>query len=91
LAANGELFFWQRDQLMAVHIRTSPALQIGAPQALFRAARERPSYCDGDYDVTGDGQFVYIARTPDLLRPREIRVVTDWASEVAPLFPRNGQ
>jgi eukaryotic-like serine/threonine-protein kinase len=85
-AANGELFFWQRDQLMAVHIRTSPALQIGAPHALFRAARERPSYYDCDYDVTGDGQFVYLARTPDLLRPREIRVVLDWTPEVASLF-----
>jgi Tol biopolymer transport system component len=89
-AANGELFFWQRDQLMAVHIRTSPALQIGAPQALFRAARERPSYYDCDYDVTGDGQFVYLARTPDLLRPREIRVVTDWRSEVEALFAGAG-
>jgi eukaryotic-like serine/threonine-protein kinase len=85
-AANGELFFWQGDQLMAVHIRTSPTLQIGEPQALFRAARERPSYYDCDYDVTGDGQFVYLARTPDLLRPREIRVVTDWRSEVEVLL-----
>jgi hypothetical protein len=53
---------------------------------LFRAARERPSYYDCDYDVTGDGQFVYLARTPDLLRPREVRVVVDWTSEVASLF-----
>jgi hypothetical protein len=53
---------------------------------LFRAARQRPSYYDCDYDVTGDGQFVYLARTPDLLRPREIRVVTDWSQEVSGLF-----
>ena len=34
--ANGELFFWQGDLLLAVHIRTSPALQIGQSRPLFR-------------------------------------------------------
>ena len=88
-ARNGELFFWQRDQLVAVSVRTSPALAIAEPRPLFRAARDaRSNWLERDYDVSADGQSIYLARTPDLLRPRELRVVVDWASEVASLFAR---
>jgi eukaryotic-like serine/threonine-protein kinase len=38
-ADNGELFLWQRDLLIAVPIRTSPALQIGATRPVPHAAR----------------------------------------------------
>jgi eukaryotic-like serine/threonine-protein kinase len=89
-ADNGELFFWQRDLLIAVPIRTSPALQIGATRPLFRTPRERPNYYDCDYDVSADGQSIFLTRTPDLLRPRELRVVTDWGSDVAAIFARSG-
>jgi serine/threonine-protein kinase len=84
-ARNGELFYWDRDLLNAVPIRTTPTLQIGAPRPLFRTTRERPSYYDADYDVSADGQSIYLTRTPDLLRPRELRVVTDWTSQLAAL------
>ena len=33
---------------------------------------------------------IYLARIPDLLRPRELRVVLDWASGVPSLFARGG-
>ena len=86
---SGELFFWQGDELVVVPVRTSPALVIGEPRPLFRTAREaRSSWLERDYDVSADGQWIYLTRTPELLRPREIRVVTDWASEVASLFAR---
>ena len=84
--ANGELFFWQRDQLLAVAIRTSPTLQIGSSRPLFRTPRDRPTYYDRDYDVSADGQSIYLTRTPDRLRPRELRVVTDWTSSVEAIF-----
>ena len=89
-ARNGELFFWQRDLLNAVQIRTSPVLQIGPPRPLFRIVRERPSYYDSDYDVSADGQSIYLTRTPDLLGPRELRIVTDWGADIAALFARGG-
>lgn len=89
-ARNGELFFWQRDLLSAVQIRTSPTLQIGPSHPLYRTLRERPTYYDGDYDVSADGQSIYLTRTPDLLRPRELRVVTDWGSEVEAIVARGG-
>jgi eukaryotic-like serine/threonine-protein kinase len=89
-ARNGELFFWQRDLLSAVQIRTSPTLQIGPSRPLYRTVRERPAYYDGDYDVSADGQSIYLTRTPDLLRPRELRVVTDWGSEVEAIVARGG-
>jgi hypothetical protein len=88
-AANGELFFWQRELMIAVPIRTAPTLQIGIPRPLFRTLRGRPTYYDWDYDVSADGQSIYLTRTPDLLRPRELRIVTDWPSEVAALFARS--
>jgi len=88
--ANGDLFFWQGDLLVTVQVRTSPTLQIGAPRPLFRTARERPNYYDCDYDVSADGQSIYLTRTPDLLRPRELRVVTDWGTDVTALFARGG-
>ncbi len=84
--ANGELFFWQRDLLLTVPARTSPTLHIGEPRPLFRTPRDRPSYYDRDYDVSGDGQSIYLTRTPDRLRPRELRVVTDWTPSVEAIF-----
>jgi len=90
-AKSGELFFWQGDQLVAAPVRTSPALRIGEPRPLFRTARgARASWLEGDYDVSADGRSIYLARTADLLRSREVRVVLDWASEVASLFARGG-
>jgi Tol biopolymer transport system component len=88
--ANGELFFWQRDLLLAVPIHTSPTLQIGELRPVFRTARDRPAYYDRDYDVSADGRSIYLTRTPQLLRPRELRVVTDWRAEVAAIVASGG-
>ena len=85
------MFFWQGDQLFVAPVRTAPALQVGEPRALFRTARGAShAFFEGDYDVSADGQSIYLARTPDLLRPRQVRVVLDWASEVPSLFARAG-
>jgi serine/threonine-protein kinase len=90
-ATNGEVFFWRGDQLFVVPVRTVPALQVGEARALFRTMRsESQAFFEGDYDVSADGQSIYLARTPDLLRPREIRVVLDWVSEVRRLFALGG-
>ena len=90
-ARNGELFFWQGDRLYVVPVRTAPVLQVGEPRALFRTTRGAShAFFESDYDVSADGQSVYLARIPDLLRPREVRVVLDWASEVPSLFARAG-
>ena len=90
-AASGEVFFWQGDQLFVAPVRTAPVLQVGEPRPLFRTARGASrAFFEGDYDVSTDGQSIYLARTPDLLRPREVRVVLDWGSEVPSLFARGG-
>ena len=90
-ARNGEIFFWRGDELLTAMVRTSPTLQIGEPKLLFRTPRGASSaFFEGDYDVSADGQSIYLARTPDLLRPREIRVVLDWGAEVAALFAGGG-
>jgi serine/threonine protein kinase len=70
----------------AVPVRTAPALQVGEPRALFRTGRGTSrAFFEADYDVSADGQSIYLARIPDLLRPRELRVVLDWASGVPSL------
>jgi len=56
------------------------ALSVGQSAGPTREARS--SWLERDYDVSADGQSIYLARTPDLLRSREVRVVVDWASEV---------
>jgi hypothetical protein len=86
---SGEIFYWQGDQLVAVPVRTAPTLQVGEPRALFRTERGTSrAFFEADYDVSADGQSIYLARIPDLLRPRELRVVLDWASGVPTLFAR---
>ena len=88
---SGEVFYWQGDQLVAVPVRTAPTLQVGEPRALFRAERGASrAFFEADYDVSADGRSIYLARVPDLLRPRELRVVLDWASGVPSLFARGG-
>jgi serine/threonine-protein kinase len=90
-ARNGEIFFWRGDELLTAMVRTSPTLQVGEPRLLFRTPRGgSAAFFEGDYDVSADGQSIYLARTPDLLRPREIRVVLDWGAEVASLFAGGG-
>ena len=88
---SGEVFYWQGDQLVAVPVRTAPTLQVGEPRALFRAKRGASrAFFEADYDVSADGRSIYLARVPDILRPRELRVVLDWASGVPSLFARGG-
>jgi len=86
---NGELFFWRGRDLIAVDIRTAPRLVIGDPQVLF-SIDSHATNVSPEYDVTADGQRFIITRTPDVSRPREIRVVLNWFTELERLAGPGG-
>jgi Tol biopolymer transport system component len=73
-----ELFYLSGDgRLMVVPIRTTPALDVGTPRALFSVPR--PWF---DFDVTSDaGRFIAIV--PQVLaRDQPVTVVLNWHEEI---------
>ncbi len=88
--ANGEIFYRQENQVIAVQVQTEPELMVGHPQHLFEG-----QYIFGgagpfaSYDVTPDGQrFVMIrgGRATGEAR-QEIIVVQNWFEELKRLAP----
>jgi hypothetical protein len=74
-----ELFFVSPDRhLIAVAIRTSPALSIGQLVPLFRLPEARSWK---DYDVAADHRFLAIV-TDVLGDEQPLTVVTNWKGEV---------
>ncbi len=61
-----ELFYRNRAKVMAVEIRTSPALRIGTPHLLFEGPYEPDPTPSGsvNYDVAPDGRFLMVRSAP---------------------------
>ena len=76
-----ELFFRERNDLMAVSVQLSP-LHVGSPQKLFDFNDQL--YLDNanvmNYDVAADGRF--LAVKVDETHSDEIQVVVNWAEEL---------
>jgi serine/threonine-protein kinase len=79
--SNGELYYWNRNQLVAVPVTTGPRLEIGEPSVLFEIDRYWDTVNHG-YAVSPDGEHFVMTRIPEELKPREIRVVLNWFSEL---------
>ncbi len=75
-----EVFYRNRAAVMAVEIRTSPALRIGTPQLLFEGPYEPDPAPSGsvNYDVAPDGRFLMVQSAP----LTEIHVVLNWVEEL---------
>jgi hypothetical protein len=86
---NGELFFWRGRELVAVGVQTAPQLEVGDPQVLFETEGHISSVSP-EYEVTSDGLKFILTRTPDVSRPREIRVVLNWFTELERLAGPGG-
>ena len=76
-----EIFYVERDTLMAVGVTTTPSFSADSPQVLF----DHPGLDRGGvspyYDVANDGQrFVLIGR-PEGEKPVSIHVVQNWFAE----------
>ena len=88
--ANGEIFYKQANQMIAVQVQTEPELIVSRPQKLFEG-----QYIFGNvgpfasYDVTPDGQqFVMIKAGGATGEARqEIIVVQNWFEELKRLVP----
>jgi serine/threonine-protein kinase len=84
-AAGGELFYVDgTGGFVAVPIRTTPTLEVGAPRVLFvlpfaPAAGLGPR----PWDATPDGQrFIFVKPSEDELTPRPIYLVENWFEEL---------
>jgi Tol biopolymer transport system component len=80
-ARNGDVFFWNNDELYAVAVSTEPVLRVGEP-VLVTSSSHHANWTNRGYDVTADGRRIVLVRTPDRSRPREVRVVFNWFAEV---------
>jgi len=77
---NGELFYWSGDEINVVPVQTSPELIVGESTALFEFDRYAPD--THGYAVSPDGSRFIMTRIPEESRPREIRVVLNWFTEL---------
>jgi len=77
---DGELYYLSGDsQVIAVPVRTSPALQIGAPTRLFTVAGRGWI----DFDVTQDGKR-FLAIVPEIEgNESPLSVIVNWSPEAA--------
>jgi len=84
---NGELFYRNGDQMMAVDITTEPTFRTSTPRLLFEGRYQQSTLpLLPFYDVTADGQrFVMVqAQETD---PGQINVVLNWFEELKRLVP----
>src|SRR4029079_12232991 len=84
-SARGDQIFYRRDDFMiAVTLRTTPAVSPVSEQVLFkgrysaRHARE--------YDAAANGSFVLLEEMKDEGRPMEVVVVDGWFAELQRAF-----
>jgi len=71
-----ELFFRNRDVMMAVAINRSPGFSAGQPRVLFR------SRSTGLYGIGRDGRFLMIENLPESAAARPVTVVLNWFEEL---------
>jgi hypothetical protein len=72
------------NQMMAVPIRTSPTLEVGAPELLFEGPILGTTWLEyRSYDITRDGKrFIASGKFSE---PRRLEVVLNWFEELKPL------
>jgi len=78
---DGRELFYASDarQLVAVPIRTTPSLQLGAPVTLFPLKGSRPWI---EFDVSVDGK-TFLASVPEISANQQpLTAVVNWTSEV---------
>ena len=84
-----ELFYRNRDNLMAVTVATKPTFVAGTPKSLFEGRYEKTSYKFlPNYDVSPDGQrFLMIKASEPESAATQLNVVLNWADELRRLAP----
>jgi serine/threonine-protein kinase len=84
-AASGrELFYRERDRIIAVDVRTGSSFSAGVPRPVF-ALQGR--YHE-DFDVTPDGQRFVMVQESENPPPTQINVALNWGEALKRLVPR---
>jgi len=83
-----ELFYRNREKMMAVQVATQPTFSAGEPKLLFEASYVVSPRSAPNYDVSPDGQRFLMLKTADAApRPEQINVVLNWFEELKQRVP----
>lgn len=83
-SASNEIFYWRGSDLIAVPVSSEGAFSAGAPERIAtlsemsRAGISNPP----PYDISPDGQTVYVLREMTDSAPQAIHVIRNWLAEV---------
>jgi serine/threonine-protein kinase len=72
----GELFYRNGDRWMSVAIQTEPELTWSAPRLVFET--DFVDTLGRSYDITSDGQKLYVIKQPNPPDGSRIHVITHW-------------
>ena len=93
-ARNGELFYRNANQMMAVETKTQPTFSAGTPRLLFEGSgrssfrRVTAGPFNANYDVAADAQrFVMVKAAETGTAPGQIQVVLNWFEELKQKVP----
>jgi len=87
-APNGEIFYRHGDEFRAVVTRSSPRFEFDPPRTLFTHGVLVASAEDSrTWDVARDGARILAISIPEVDRPRQIELVTDWTAALPQLAP----
>jgi serine/threonine-protein kinase len=83
-----ELFYRNRDKMMAVEVTTQPSFAAGKPRVLFEGAYVLSPRTLADYDVSSDGQrFLMLKGSEQTSALTQINVVLNWTEELKQRVP----
>jgi len=75
---SGEIFYRRGDRWMSVEITTEPTLSWSAPSQVFET--DFIDTLGRSFDVSSDGQSLYVVKQPNPPDGTRLHVVTGWAS-----------
>ncbi len=76
---SGELFYRNGDRWMSVEIQTEPELTWSAPRLAFET--DFVDTAGRSFDVTSDGQKLYVIKQPNPPDGSRINVITNWRGQ----------
>ncbi|MHC5002820.1 MAG: hypothetical protein ACYTJ0_06820, partial [Planctomycetota bacterium] len=74
---SGEIFYRRGDRWMSVAVTTEPTLSWSAPRQVFET--DFIDTLGRSYDVSSDGQSLYVVKQPDPPDGTRVHLVTGWA------------
>jgi serine/threonine-protein kinase len=80
-----ELFYQLEDALLAVAVRNEPALDVSAPEVVFRGLNPRPGL---NYDVAPDGQGFVVIEGEHREQAGSLHVIANWPRMLEAAAPR---